>query len=426
MTVRHQRGPRRIAIVLFACAVAWVMGVRTPRAASFETIEIAGNGRATLTIDEVGAAPVGSSEDDGGDRFGHLEVFAKMTYGSEISVFARGLYARSAFALPRSGDTAVIVVDVDRQGDARRWEAGDRGLRARLYTIPKQGGERFDGAPVSGTLELEAAVVGRSQAAFRIRGWLEIVDPGADGKIDSEDDTTLEVDVTLESTPTPEEVKGEPAVPPPQPTGGFCEAPYCWVDDGYYDGYAYGYGCTDEQVSYETTDDGCTGETDDAVVSGDGDVGDGSTGGPGDGDLPTDTVSDDGGCSGETTSSDGNTDTAGSGCESSDDGSEGSGCDDGSSSSSSSSGCEDSSSSSGGGCGDSSSGGGCGDTSSGGGCGDTSSASGCGSGGCEGDTLARPANAELKAGVDGVGLLLFASAIATWLGGRRREDDDEG
>ena len=152
MIVRHQAGSKRAAIVIFACAVAWVMGVRTPRAASFETIQIAGNGRATLTIDEVGAAPIGTSEAEE-DRFGHLEVFAKMTYGSEISVFGRGLYIRSTFTVPRTGDTAVLVVDVDRRGDAKRWDAEDRGLRARLYTIPKGGGVRFDGAPASGTLE---------------------------------------------------------------------------------------------------------------------------------------------------------------------------------------------------------------------------------------------------------------------------------
>lgn len=392
----------RAAMVLFGCAVAWVMGVRAPRAASFEAIEFAGKGRATLVIEEVGTAGDAAGAEDSGEQIGPVEVFATMTFGTEISSFSKGLYSRASFALPRTGERAVLVVDVDRARDRKEWGATETALRARLYTVPSSGEAPFDARPVSGSLELEAAIVGRQAAGFRIRGWLEMRDAGPDGLDDSEDDVALEVDLTLESIPTPEEIAGQPAPPPRQPQGGFCAIPWCWADDGYYDGYSYGYGCGDAEVGYDTTSDGCEGDTIDdgtVVVV---DEGDGSTGAPGP--EPVDTLSDDG-CGSDTTASDDP------GCEGSDDGSSSDGCD-GSTSDGSAGGCDDSGSSSG-----------CSD--SGGG------SSGCGSSGCEGDTLERSDGPEqlqvapneglsLGAGVDLVGLGLLFAALATWFSDRRR------
>jgi hypothetical protein len=296
-------------------------------------------------------------------------------------------------------------------------------LRARLYTIPIAGGSRFDGAPVSGELELDAAIVGRKAAAFRITGWLEMVDVGPDGERDTADDTALEIEMTLESIPTPEELSGQPAPPPRQPQSGFCEVPWCWTDDGYYDGYSYGYGCGDAEVGYDTTSDGCEGDTlDDGSTGSGGSGGTGGTGGPGtsggvidDGTTGTggpgigDDVSSDDGCSGERDDSSSSSDA---GCEGSDDGSSSDGCD-GGDSGSSSDGCADSG-------GD---GGGCSDSGGGGGCSD-SGGSGCGSG-CQGDTLqrddgnggGRPAR---RAGVDLVGFGLMLAAIGAWISNRRK------
>ena len=387
----------RAATVLFGCAVAWVMGVRAPRAASFEAIEFAGKGRATLVVDEIGAsaedAAGGGASGEEDDRIGLVEVFATMTFGTEISSFSRGLYSRSTFTLPRTGERAVLVVDVDRARDRKEWGATETALRARLYTVPSSGQARFDARPVSGSLELEAAIVGRQAAGFRIRGWLEMRDPGPDGVDDSEDDVALEVDLTLESIPTPEEIAGQPAPPPRQPPGGFCAIPWCWADDGYYDGYSYGYGCGDAEVGYDTTSDGCEGDPIDD--------GDGSTGAPGP--EPVDAVSDDG-CGSDTSASDDP------GCEGSDDGTSSDGCD-GSTSDGSSSGCDDSGGSSG--------------------CSDSGGSSGCGSSGCEGDTLERSDGPERlqeapseglsqRAGVDLVGLGLLIAALATWFSDRRR------
>jgi|GEM_PF-2272419 len=409
------RSRSRAAMLLLGCAVAWTMGVRSPRAASFDNVAFAGKGRATLVIEESVAAGGGDAEGqsdpgagDADERFGLLEVFAKMTFGTEISVFSKGLYARSSFTLPDSGTTAVLVVDVDRGNGVKDWKAGDRGLRARLYTMPKGGEARFEGEPVSGSLELEAAIIGRNAAGFRIRGWLEMLDAGPDGVKDSEDDTVLEVDLTLESIPTPEEIAGQPAPTPRQPQGGFCEAPWCWTDGGYYDGYSYGYGCGDAEVGYDTTSDGCAGDTiepDDGVVIED----DGSTAAPGTGDV---TSSD--GC-GDTTSDSGLRDDPG--CEGTDGGSSNDGCD-GGDSGSGSSGCDDSGSNSG-----------CSDSSGG--------SSGCGSSGCEGDTLERADGVDgsgdgdegglsKRAGIELIGLGLFIAAMATWIsdGRRRRRGGD--
>lgn len=425
MTLARTRRSSRAAIVLFGCAVAWMMGVKAPRAASFEVIDFAGHGRSTLVIEEVLAGDAGEGDEVADDaRFGTFEIFATMTYGTEISVFSHGLYARTPFTLPRSGDGAVLVIDVDRGRGARRWEAGDPGLRARLYTVASAGGGsgtvRFDGVPVSGSLELEAAIVGRREAGFRIRGWLELVDAGPDGLIDSADDTTLEVDVVLESVPTPEAIARQPELPPRQPQGGFCEIPWCWTDAGYYDPYTVGYGCGDAEVGYETADGGCDGDTvdDGGGFDGGGGVIDDGSGGSGggvidDGDEGSsggpgfDEVAGDDGCSGQDDSG-----GESAGCEGTDDGSASDGCDGGDSGDSG--GCDDSSSSSSG----------CGDSGGGGG--------GCGSSGCEGDTLQRDRDDEearsgswseplsRRAGLDLVGLVLFASALATWISDRAR------
>jgi len=403
MIARHSMNLSRTAIVLFGCAVAWNMGVRAPRAVSFEVVEFAGKGRATLVIDELDAGgPVtpadGEPETDGGDgRFDLVEVFATLTFGTEISSFSRGLYVRSSFALPRTGERAVLVVDLDRARDRREWGANETALRARLYTVPEAGSGRFDARPVSGSLELEAAIVGRQAAGFRIRGWLEMRDPGPDGIDDNADDVALEVEVTLESIPTPEEIAGQPAPPPRQPQGGVCVIPWCWADDGYYDGYSYGYGCGDAEVGYDTTSDGCEGDTiDDGTVVV---IDDGSTGAPGPDEV--DTISGDDGCGSDSTAPDDDP-----GCEGYDDGSAGDGCD---GSDSGSSGCDDS---------------------GGSGCSDSGGSSGCASSGCEGDTLERPEGLEeetvpgqglsRRAGVELVGLGLLLAALATWLSDRPR------
>jgi len=394
----------RIAIILFGCAVGWVMGVRAPRAASFEAIAFAGKGRATLAIDEVATAPAASEEAGAAadPPFKHLEVFAAMTFGTRISAFGNGLYMRSSFTLPRTGESAALVLDVDRAQGRTAWAAGAPALRARLYTVPAGGGARFDGAPVSGSLRLEAAVVGRQAAGFRIRGWLEMVDTGPDGEADTTDDRALEVEITFESLPTPEEIAGQPAPAPRQPEGGFCDVRWCWTDGAYYDGYSYGYGCGNADAGYDATSGGCADDT----------TGDGTSSLVGDG---TSGVFDDG-----TTGSQGATgapgteavSTDGCGNESVDPGAQNQGCG-GTDAGSQASAC----------------GGSGGDA---GGCSDSgAAASGCGSSGCEGDTLGNnedldanegglDAGRSRHAGLDIVGLGLFFAAMATWLSDRRR------
>jgi len=318
-----------------------------------------------------------------------MEVFSRITFASQLSSFKRGLYVRTTFIVPRTGETAVLTLDLDRSGDRERWLAGDSAIRARAYVVAPADGvpRRLDASPAAGELMLDNLAIGSNVAGFRVTGGLEMVD--------TRTDASWSIDLMLESTPTPEQIAQEPVPEPRTPSGGVCASPLCWTDDTYYDDTYYAYGC-DTGAEYETTSDGCES---DPVDDGSTDGIDGGGGGGEDPGTVPDPVTDDGACSGESTGSD----TSSSGCDDSS-------TDDGSASSS---GCEDSSST-----GDSS---GCSDSSSSGdsgACGGSSDSGGCGSG-CEGDTLARPrgggASVQTQdAGVGAVGGLLFLAAIGAW------------
>ena len=365
----------RIALFLFAAAASWILGVRAPRATSFATIGLAGSGRAALTIEERGG--------EGTTESGTMEVFSRLTFASQLSSFKRGLYIRTTFIVPRTGETAVLTVDLDRSGDRERWLAGDSALKARAYIVAGQEGvpRRLDATPAAGELMLDNLAIGSNVAGFRVTGGLEMVD--------ARSAASWNIDLMLESTPTPEQGAQEPSPDPRTPTGGVCASPWCWTDDTYYDDSYYGYGC-DSGAEYETTSDGCESDPMDDGST-DGVIDGGSGGDPG---TVPEPVSTDGACSGESTGSDTSS----------------SGCDDSSSpddSSGSTSGCEDTSTSDGSsGCGDGSS------SSDASACGGSSDSSGCGSG-CEGDTLAQPRTRE--AGVEIVGGMLFLAALGAWV-----------
>jgi len=398
----------RLGIVAIAAAVTGIMGVKGSRvrAVSFGDVALQGSGRATLKVVQAEPVPLEGAPNE-------MQVFARLTYASELSRFDRGLYTRTTFTMPSTRETGVLVIDVDRSKGAKQWDAASHGLAARFYTLASKTARvpSFDGSPASGSLALDASVVGAERAGFRITGWLELRDPGADRIPDTADDASYEIDIELESVPPPEEITGQTPRPPHEPVGGQCDPALCWEDDGYYDTYWYGPGCGDADVGYETTDDGCSSDTVDD--GGDGTVGGGDGGGDGVYDPYDPSVtSSDGGCGGgDSTDGSGSDDTSdSSGCDGSDDSSSSSdGCDGGDDSSSS--GCDDSSSS----------GSGCSDSSSSG-CSDSAS-SGCS--GCEGDTLERASgtSATRPASTQGdaawISVLLFLGSLGAAV--RRRD-----
>ncbi len=261
----------RMTVILLAAAIGWITGVRAPRAQTFGEAAFAGKGRATLTITRVMAS---GGEDDA--EAAPIEVYARMTFGTELSAFQQGLYARSSFTMPgldgAEGVTTVLVVDVDRSNGRRSWEpdvsgmsddatsedVGDGPIRARLYEV-RDGESGFDARPRAGHLDLEASVVTRTAAGFRLRGWLALLDAGPDGLEDTSDDLAFDIELTLESVPSPEALAGQGTAPLPRPVGGVCDPSVCWVDAGYYDTF-YGYGCSDAVVDDGSTSDGCGGE----------------------------------------------------------------------------------------------------------------------------------------------------------------------
>ncbi len=357
-------GNLRWAPVLVALVMTGLMGIRTRsgRADSFASAVMAGRGRAALKVTRVGP------QDPSAEARAEVEALARLTFSSELSHFGRGLYVRTTFALPPDGERAVLVVDLDRTRGAKTWTPGKSDIRATFYTVGDDGGMEFAGETRSGSVALEASVASARGAGFRLRGWLEAANVGADGIRDTEDDQGFEVEFTLESEPTPEALTGAAPPAPPSVPSGTCAPPWCWEDPMYDDSLYISPGCGDAAVGYETTDDGCTSSEplpDDSVVVE-----------PDPGTWPSDpgslTVDDGGGSGCDTTSS--NDDQA-SACEGSDDGSSSGsdGCDGGDSSSSDTSGCDSGSSS-----------------------GDA--ASGC-DGGCTGDTVSQRSGRNGASGV---------------------------
>ena len=328
-------GNLRWAPVLVALVMTGLMGIRarSGRADSFASAVMAGRGRAALKITRVGTLDVG------GEAQAEVEALARLTFSSELSRFGHGLYVRTTFALPPNGERAVLVVDLDRTRGARTWTPGHSDIRATFYTVGDDGGMEFAGETRGGSVSLEASVATSRGAGFRLRGWLEAANVGADGVRDSEDDQGFEIEFTLESQPTPEALSGAAPPPPPSVPSGTCGPPWCWEDPAYDDSLYLSPGCGDATVGYETTDDGCTSSEpvpDDGVVVE-----------PDPGTWPSDPGSltvDDGSSSGcDTTST--NDDQA-SACEGSDDGSSSGsdGCDGGDSGSSDASACDSGSS----------------------------------------------------------------------------------
>jgi len=285
----------RIPVVILAAAIGWITGVRAPRAQTFGDAAFAGKGRATLTITRVGAEVEAEPEP--------VEVYARMTFGTELSGFQEGLYVRSSFAMPgvdgAKGLTTVLVVDVDLSNGRRSWQpevvglsesaaSGSRdgvSVRARLYEVD-DGETGFDARPRAGLLDLEASVVTRSAAGFRLRGWLALLDAGPDGLDDTSDDLAFDIELTLESVPTPDALAGQGSAPLPRPVGGVCDPSVCWVDAGYYDAF-YGYGCSDAVVDDGSTSDGCGGEPDYDDYDDDADSGNTDSGAACEGDSST-------------------------------------------------------------------------------------------------------------------------------------------
>ncbi len=237
----------RWLMVALAAATAWVTSVRTPRVKAFSAGSYSGVGRVELRIEPLSYA---------GET---LDVMAGMTFGTGLSTFGQGLLVRSSFRLPKSGETVVLVLDLDRSGGRKSWSAGEPSLIARLSTQldDKQG---FEALAVSGGVTLDAAFVREGVVGFRLIGLLELVEGGLDGVVGTEDDLRTELDLVLESTPTAEEVAG------PHVVVDRCEYGDCWDDQGPGD-----VGCaepTDDDTLYieEPYDApiGCSSETDDS------------------------------------------------------------------------------------------------------------------------------------------------------------------
>lgn len=335
MIGRHSKLLSRTALVLFALAVAWTTSVRPPRAQPFNDTAFSGRGRATLTL-----------ADPARDPPTRVEVFARLTFATTSSSFERGLYIRSSFTLPAGFDgddeAVALTLDLDRSGGRKTWElfadpnaapsgsdsvAPRPAVIARLYSAHDRAAS-FDARLVAGRLELEASLVTRQAASFRVSGWLELADPGPDGVADTSDDRIFDLELRLESVPSPEELAGQGSSPPPRPIGGVCDPRWCWVDGAYYQTF-YGYGCGEAVVDDGSTGEGCAGEPDPYGDDGTGDTasgceGDDSTGWDDNGNL---TYDDSGGCDGDgpVDGPDGGSDAgcegdtqSGEGCESSD------------------------------------------------------------------------------------------------------------
>jgi len=211
----------RWTMLALAAATAWVTGVRTPRVKAFSTGSYSGVGRVELRLEPL------SYEGE------TLEVMAGMTFGTGMSTFGQGLKVRSSFRLPKTGETVILYLDLDRSGGRKSWSAGDPAMNARLSTQlgDKQ---RFDAVAVSGGLTLDAAFVREGVVGFRLVGLIELVDAGRDAVIGTEDDLRTELDLVLESTPSAEEVAGPNAVV------DRCEYGDCWDDQGPGE-----FGCTE-------------------------------------------------------------------------------------------------------------------------------------------------------------------------------------
>jgi hypothetical protein len=236
----------RWMMVALAAATAWVTGVRTPRVKAFSAGSYSGVGRVELRLEPLSYA---------GET---LEVMAGMTFGTGISTFGQGLMVRSSFRLPKTGETVVLVLDLDRSSGRKSWSAGEPSMNARLYT-QRDHQKGFDAIGVGGGVTLDAAFVREGVVGFRLVGLLELVDGGLDGLVGTEDDLRTELDLVLESTPTAEEVAGPNAV------ADRCEYGDCWDDRGPSQ-----VGCTttseEDDLDIEepyAAPVGCTGETDD-------------------------------------------------------------------------------------------------------------------------------------------------------------------
>lgn len=344
MSETHQRLGilvRRAVIVAVALSAGLALGARSPssRATPWVASEFKGPSRSVLTIQESrgSSAEISSPPTD---------VYVASVYGTEISSFAYGVLVRTSFVVPDTGDVATLIVDLNRHGSRTRWAGDDDGqVRARFYIARSSNGEiTLDARAVSGDLRLDAIAIINDAIGFRVRGWLELVDPGPDGRLDTGDDHVVDVELAIETRPTPEAIAAGRPEPSTLPAPGFCEWPSCYEDPGYYyDPYGaeYAPACGHVDVGYSDYDyddgSGCDGEP---YLDGEGEelddpewddeVSGGCDGSPPDEyeDVPSDgcgdtgeKATDDSGCESDYDDSS----SSGGGCESSDD-SAGEGC----------------------------------------------------------------------------------------------------
>lgn len=220
----------RLVLVFIALALTWAMGVRPGRVKAFATGTFSGEGRTLVSLrpaydDELVDADVATTFTTFGSR--HRE----------------GLLIETSFELPDSGRELTLVLDLDRSGSRRTWQVGATHMTADL-TFDGAGAQRdLVAVGVSGELTLEAAFVREGVLGFRIAGTFTVAD--ADGR-------QVVVDLTIETTPSAEEVAGdwEPVDP--------CAAGDCWADQGAEPG------CTDSQAEvYVEPSVGCSDWIDD-------------------------------------------------------------------------------------------------------------------------------------------------------------------
>jgi hypothetical protein len=238
-----QRHGSRVAMVLIAVAASWAMGVRSGRVKAFATGSFYGEGRALVSL-----RPAYDDE--------LVDADVAMTFTTFGSRHREGVVIETSFALP-SGREVALVLDLERSANLRAWQPGTPNASVELTFEGDSTRRDLIAGASEGDLELEAAFVREGVLGFRLAGAFSVVAP--DGRV-------VAVAVTLETTPSAEEVAGEWAPVDP------CERGACWEDQGPEPGCADPHsaevyvepavGCSDliediadEDVDYDDYDD---------------------------------------------------------------------------------------------------------------------------------------------------------------------------
>lgn len=192
---RRGAGASRLGAWLLAGVMAAGLGVRGPRVKAFATGSYAGEGRLALSL----------TSSDTGEV---LDADVGLSFSTATSTRPEGLRLEAAFRWPQEARDVRLVLDLERRGGKRAWTIGADATATLTVTNGAPAGA-FDGVGTSGELALEAAFVRDGVLGFRVGGVFEVVDPGPDGLLGTDDDRAFEVVVTAESRPTAEDIAGD-------------------------------------------------------------------------------------------------------------------------------------------------------------------------------------------------------------------------